>query len=257
MDSLAHYWDLTLVLTRKEIKVRYKNNVLGYLWSIANPLAFALVFYLVFKMTGWVDRPDFPIFLITGLFPWQWFSNSVNVAPAIFQGNGSIIKKINFPRNIIPLTIVLQDMLHFVLSIPVIVLFLLLFHRTPSWSWLYAMPLLLVLHLALTYGIVLIVSSTNLFFRDMEKLTNIFTLYLFYFTPVLYSVEMVAKRNPDLVYMFYLNPLAPLMISWRNLLLDGIVDPKYLVLSFFHAVAALLVGLVIYRKLSWRFAEVL
>ena len=257
MDSLSHYWDLTLVLTKKEIKVRYKNNVLGYLWSIANPLAFALVFFVVFRVTGMVKIKDYPIFLITGLFPWQWFSNSVNVSPMMFYGNGSIIKKINFPRSIIPLAVVLQDMLHFVLSIPVIVLFLLIFQRTPSWSWFYGIPILLLIHLFLTYGVCLIVSSTNLFFRDMEKLTSIFVMFLFYFTPVIWSVEMIVEKGEAYKRLIYLNPLAPLMISWRNLLLTGTVEWNYVAVSMLYAAAALVVGLIVYRQLSWRFAEVL
>ena len=168
MNSLSHYWDLTVVLTQKEIKVRYKNHFLGYLWSIANPLAFALIFFVVFTLTGMIKREDYAIFLITGLFPWQWFSNSVSVSPSIFQSNCSIVKKISFPRSIIPLAMVLQDMVHFVLAIPVIIVFLVIFNKTPSLTWLYGIPLLLVIHLCLTYGVCLTISSVNLFFRDME-----------------------------------------------------------------------------------------
>ena len=262
MTSLSHFWDLTLVLTKKEIKVRYKNHFLGYLWSIANPLAFALIFYVVFTITGMVKEKDYAIFLITGLFPWQWFSNSVSVSPTIFLGNGSIIKKIYFPRSIIPLAIVLQDMIHFVLSIPVIVFFLLILDRTPSLivdttpsvAWLYGIPILLVIQLCLTYGFCLVISSTNLFFRDMEKLTNIFVMFLFYCTPVLYSVN---KIPPEYKFLVDLNPLAALMISWRSLLLHGCMEPRYLALAAMYAALASAVGYLVYKKLSWKFAEVL
>ena len=254
MHSLSHYWDLTLVLTRKEMKVRYKNHILGYLWSIANPLAFALIFYGVFTITGMMKEKDYAIFLITGLFPWQWFSNSVSVSPTVFHSNASIIKKINFPRSIIPLAVVLQDMIHFVLSIPVIVLFLLIFHKTPFLTWLYGIPLLLLIHLCLTYGVCLIISSTNLFFRDMEKLTSIFVMFLFYCTPVLYSVGMIPYRFKHFVY---LNPLAPLMISWRNLLLKGTMDADYLAVGAAYALTALAIGYVVHKELSWKFAEVI
>ena len=263
MYSLSHYWDLTLVLTRKEIKVRYKNHVLGYLWSVANPLAFTLILYMVFTMIKATSEPKFPIFLITGLIPWQWFSNSVGISPTIFRSNASIIKKINFPRSIIPLAMVLQDMIHFILSIPVIVLFLLIFREAPSLSWLYGIPLLLLIHLFLTYGIVLIISSINLFFRDMEKLTNIFIMLLFYCTPIFYSVDKIPHKyrlivdlNPQKLIV-YLNPLAPLIINWRNLLLHGSLELHYLVVSVFHAALAAAIGYLIYKKLSWKFAEVI
>jgi len=121
-QSVRYLLDLIIVLTQKELKVRYKNNVLGYLWSVANPLAFAFVFYIAFKTIMKIQMENFALFLIAGLFPWQWFANSISSTPTIFLSNASIIKKVNFPKNIIPLTIVLQDMIHFILSIPVIML---------------------------------------------------------------------------------------------------------------------------------------
>ncbi len=197
---------------------------------------------------------NYHIFLITGLFPWQWFSNSVSISPTLFHGNSSIIKKINFPRSIIPLTIVLQDMIHFVLSIPVVVLFLFIFQEAPSLSWFYGVPLLLLVQLFLTYGITLVISSVNLFFRDMEKLTHVFVMLMFYCTPVIYPAS---KIPPTYKFLIYLNPLAPLVINWRNLLLHGSLDLVYLAVSVFHAVLAGAVGYLIYKKLSWKFAEVL
>ncbi len=254
MSDLAHYRDLVLVLTQKEIKVRYKSNVLGYLWSIGNPLAFAFVYYVVFKVILDVKIKNYPLFLICGLFPWQWFANSVNVAPSTFLGNASIIKKTNFPRNIIPLAVVLQDGFHFVLSLPVIVLFLFIFHQTPHLSWIYGVPTLLIAHGLMTYGAVLLIATLNLFFRDMERLTVIMVTFGFYLTPVLYSLEMIPERHRHLVVY---NPMAPLMISWRKLLLHGEIEPRLLAISMGYAVLSFAIGYMVYRKLSWKFPEVL
>jgi len=272
MDSLSHYWDLVLVLTRKEIKVRYKNHLLGYLWSVASPLAFALVLYVVFSLVaGRFKMQNYHVFLISGLFAWQWFANSVGVSPMIFRSNSSIIKKINFPRSIIPLATVLQDMIHFVLCIPIIVIFLLIFDKEPnwswrygvplllfnnilSWSWLYGIPLLLGMQLCLTYGIVLIIASVNLFFRDMEKLTNILILLLFYATPVFYPVS---KIPPDYIFAVYVNPLAPLIVSWRSLILDGSLNAGYLGVAAAYSAAILAIGYIVYKELCGRFAEVI
>lgn len=249
-----YYLDLIIVLTFKELKVRYKSSFLGYLWSIGHPLAFAFVFFIAFKIVMKVGIDNYALFLISGLFPWQWFANSVNTAPTIFLGNASIIKKVNFPRNFIPLTLILQDMIHFILSIPVIVFFLLIYRELPSLSWLYGIPLLLFLQFFMTYGICLFISSANLFFRDLERLTVIFTTLLLYFTPVIYPETMIPQKYLPLVS---LNPLAPLMISWRMLFLKGTLDPWYLSISLFYSLAAFLLGYLVYRKLSWRFAEVL
>jgi lipopolysaccharide transport system permease protein len=242
------------VLTAKEIKVRYKNNFLGYLWSIANPLAFAFVFFVAFKVVMRIKMEDYSLFLISGLFPWQWFSNSVNTSPSIFLGNSSIIKKVSFRRGIIPLAMILQDMFHFIFSIPVITVFLFLFGKSPSLSWLYGIPILLVLQLLITYGVSLVISSINLFFRDMERLTSIFITFLFYFTPIIYNESMIPPKFTPLIK---LNPISPLMISWRNLFLTGTLEPMYLMLTAVYGSLALAFGYLIYRRLSWRFAEVL
>jgi len=85
--NLQHYIDLLIVLTQKEMKVRYKSSFLGYIWSIANPLAFAFVFFIAFKVVMKIKMENYTLFLITGLFPWQWFSNSVSLSPTIFLGN--------------------------------------------------------------------------------------------------------------------------------------------------------------------------
>ena len=254
MSDLAYYRDLVLVLTQKEIKARYKSNVLGYLWSIGNPLAFAFVYYVVFKIFARVKIEDYSIFLICGLFPWQWFANSVSAAPSTFLGNASIIKKTNFPRNIVPLAVVLQDGFHFVLSLPVIVLFLFLFHKIPHLSWIYGVPVLLAVHGLMTYGAVLLIATLNLFFRDMERLTIIMVTFAFYFTPVLYSPDLIPEHYRRFVM---LNPMAPLMINWRKLLLYGDIEPRLLAISLGYAVLSFAIGYMVYRKLSWRFPEVL
>jgi lipopolysaccharide transport system permease protein len=255
MNRKAQYYiDLILVLTQKDLKVRYKSSILGHLWSVAHPLAFAVVFYGAFKVIVKIPVENYALFLICGLFPWQWFANSLNAAPMIFLGNAPLIKKVNFPRNLLPFTLVLQDMLHFVLAIPVIILFLFFAGKTPGLLWCVGIPVLIVAQLSLVYGICLIIASLNLFFRDLERLTTIFTTILFYATPVFYPETMIPLKFQSLLK---LNPLAPLIVNWRNLLLEGTLQWENLLLSLFHGIVFLTLGFFVYRKLSWRFAEVL
>lgn len=252
--NFQHNLDLITVLTQKELKVRYKNSYLGYLWSIVHPLAFAFVFFIAFKIFMRIQVEDYALFLIAGLFPWQWFANSVNFSPRVFLSNSNIVKKINFPRNILPLSSVIQDMIHFILSIPVIVLFVFIYHKSPTLSWLYGVPVLLAIQFTIIYGVSLMVSSINLFFKDLERLIGIFMTLLFYFTPVLYPETMIPQR---LKYLIYFNPLAPLMLSWKNLFLKGTMEPIYIMLSFAYSLIIFMLGYAVYKKLSWRFAEVL
>lgn len=252
--KIRHYIDLITVLTQKEIKVRYKNSFLGYLWSIGHPLTFAIVYYIAFKVVMKIQTKDYVLFLISGLFPWQWFVNSVNAAPNLFLLNASIIKKVNFPRNSIPFTQVLQDMIHFFFAIPVVILFLFIYDKTPSISWIYGIPALLTVQLTMTYGVCLLISSINLFFRDLERLAVILVTLIFYFTPIIYPETMVPNQYR---YLMKFNPLAPLIISWRKLFLDGSIELSSLVLSLVYSLLFLAAGHYVYRKLSWKFAEVL
>lgn len=252
--KIRHYIDLITVLTQKEMKVRYKSSFLGYIWSIANPLAFAFVFFIAFKVVMRIGVENYTLFLITGLFPWQWFSNSISMSPMIFLGNSSIIKKVNFPRNIIPAAIVLQDTIHFVLSLPAIIFFMLIYRQFPSLSWLYGIPILLFIQFMMVYGISLMISSINLFFRDIERLVIIFTTFIFYFTPIIYPDSMIPERYRHLMN---LNPIAPLMINWRNLFLSGALNPEAVILSIIYSIIAFILGYQVYKRLSSKFAEVL
>lgn len=252
--TLENYRDLLLVLVQKEMQVRYKNKALGYLWSIASPLASAMVFFVVFKIMMRVRVEDYTLVLMTGLFPWQWFANCVNSAPRMFAGNASLIKKLRFPRNIIPLSAVINHLIHFLLTLPVIVLLMFYYGYTPSWSWLYGIPILCAIQLVMVYGLSLLIASLNLFLRDLERLVTIIMNFAFYLAPILYTEDLIPERYKHLVY---LHPAAPLMIDWRNLFLHGTLNPMYVLASAGYAIVFFLIGYRVYKALSWRFGEVL
>jgi lipopolysaccharide transport system permease protein len=252
--SLAYYRDLVITLTQKELKVKYKRSFLGYLWSIANPLALALVFFIAFKIFMKIQIENYTLFLISGLFPWQWFSNSVNSSAMVFVGNASLIKKIDFRKDVLVIATVLNDMLHFVLSIPVIVLLLFLYGMKPNLLWLIGIPVLLIIQFIITLGFSIAISTINLFFRDIERIVFIFTSLMFYVTPIIYSEEMVPSEYRSLIL---LNPLSILMVSWRKLFMHGIFDFKDAALALIYSLIVLVIGYLIFRRLRWRFAEVL
>ncbi len=251
---LTYYRDLILVLTQKEMQVRYKNTFLGYLWSVAQPLALAFVFFVAFKVVMRINVPNYTLFLITALFPWQWFSNSVTSANGVFIGNASIIKKINFPRYSLVIANICQDSIHFFLAIPALLIFMLYYRIWPHWSWFYGIPVLFVIQFITTFGLSLIVASLNLFFRDLERLTSIFVMLLFYCTPIIYPADMIPEKFRCFLNF---NPVAPLMVNWRNLFLEGHMDVFYMLISLLYGLGFMSLGVFIYKKLSYRFAEVL
>jgi len=252
--SVQYLLDLTLVLTRKEMQVRYKSNVLGYLWSVLQPLSFALVYFIAFKIFMRFKMENYTLYLLTGMFPWQWFANSVNEASSTFTGNASIIKKINFPRNLLVAATIIKDAIHFILCIPVIILFCFIYDNPISINWLYGIPILMVLQTTLTYGLSLFISTVNLFFRDLERLVTILVTFLFFLTPIVYNYEMVPEKFRHLLA---LNPIAFLMTSWRSLFLSGQMDWNAILVTLVWSVILYGLGQIIYKKLVWRFAEVL
>ncbi len=142
--NLGYLFDLLVVITNKDLKVRYKSSMLGYLWSVANPLLFAMIYYFIFKLVMRVQIPNYTVFLITGLFPWQWFASSATNSLFSFIANAQIIKKTVFPRSVIPLSNVMMEGLHFLCTIPVIVVFLFVYGMTPSLSWIWGIPLIAI-----------------------------------------------------------------------------------------------------------------
>jgi len=248
------YWrDLVWVLLIKEIRLRYKNTLLGYVWSVLNPLAFAAVFFVVFKVFVRVEMENYLLFLICGLFPWQWFQNSMVAANHHFLGNSTLIKKVSFPRQFLVLAGVLNEVFHFAASLPVIVAFLLYYGLAPSWQWIFEIPLMVLLQFAFSYGLALTVATCNLFFRDLERLVGIFTMLWLYLTPVLYSVDMIPARYH---WCLYINPMAMLIENWRGVLMRGELAAVPCLVTAGYGLLALWLGQSVYRAKERRFAEI-
>lgn len=254
MTKLYNYRDMTIELLKKEFRVRYKHLALGYLWSIASPLTYAVLYYFVFKIIFDVKTENYPLFLIAGLFPWQWISNSISVGAWTFLGNAALIKKTLFPRFLIPVVVVLQDMVHFLASLPIIFILMLFYKVQLSINWLWALPLLLIVQLLITYSLNLFIATVNLFFRDLERLVQLAMTFLFYMTPVLYAESMIPERFQPLIKY---HPLAPLILNWRNLIFDGTINFQLYASSLIWGLAMLMISQALYRRLQWRFAEVL
>ena len=246
--------DLIIVLTEKEIKGRYKNSWLGYAWSVLNPLAFATVYYLAFGVFMRVQITDYPLFLVAGLFPWQWVSHSMSAAPNLFLANATLLKKVRFARHILVVSAVLSDGLHFLMSIPVILVFLAIYHVAPTWFWLIGVPALTGIQLIMVYGMSLLIASLNLFLRDLDRLTILFMAFLFFLTPIAYTSSMIPERYQ--VYM-YLNPFTPLILNWQQLFLTGTLSAGGVLAAGMMAALMAIVGYLIYSKLAPKFAEVI
>ncbi len=246
--------DLISVLVAKEFTLRYKSTFLGYVWSLLNPLAFAAVFFFVFQVVVRIESPEHPylLVLITGLFPWQWIQNSVSVSNMAFVGNAPLIKKVPFDRSLLVLADNLNDLIHFIVAIPVILGFMLYYSVSPSIHLLWQLPLLIVTQLLIVQGLGLAIATLNLFFRDLEKLVGIFLMLWFYLTPILYPVSQFPEKFS---WALYVNPLASLIHCWRQALLEGQLPLQSFLIALGFGLFIKFVGTKIYRSMEWRFAE--
>lgn len=255
MYTINRFIEITIVLIGKDFKIKYKNTLLGYIWALGYPLAFATILYIAFKNIIRIKVDNYGLFLMVGIFPWQWFANATYLSSRSLITNATLIKKILFPRSLLPLSTVLIEMIHFILSWIVIIVFLFLNDQHLFYlSWLYGAPLITIIQLAMIYGVGLAVSSLNIFFRDMERIVSLLTTMLFYMTPVIFPLTLVPDSFKP---YFLLNPMTGIIELWRTLFLEGILSWRWVGISAVYAVFFLLVGGLIFRSLKNRFAEVL
>jgi lipopolysaccharide transport system permease protein len=251
--SLPQLAELLYVLVRKELKARYKNRFLGYVWALANPFAFAFVYWIAFKFIMRMEIENYSLFLITGMFPWVWLSVGVTGATRSFIVNASLIKKVSLPRAILPLGNVAQEMVHFGFALPAIIAFLWFAGEIrPYASWLWQVPVLLALQVAFVYPLALSFALANAYVRDIEYLVGIGFSLMFFATPMVYPISMVPE---EFRYYFELNPLHAMMQSWRTLFLQGTLDAGHMAYAAAFAAVTGVIAWLLYRKLARRIGE--
>lgn len=216
---------LLAVMTAREIKARYRGSVLGFLWSLANPLlllgVYTFVFGLVFQPRVEGQSP-YPVFLVTGLFPWLWVSSSINEATASLTANAALIRRSVFPVELLPLVPVLSNLVNFLLSVPILIGALLVARalgHPAGGPWIVLLPLVVALHLPFLCGTALALSALAVHFKDVRDLvSNLLTLALF-LTPILYPIDAVPHRG--LRALVEWNPATPFVLAYQDVLFYG------------------------------------
>lgn len=247
-------WDLLFALTTRELILRYRGTVLGYVWWVARPLALGLLLWFAMRKVLAVDVPHYPLFLMTGLFPWFWFSSAVAESAGVLVAHSSLVKKVVFSRAILPLSSATGNAAQFILTLPVLIIFLLVGGVDVKPMWLIGIPFLALLQFALTVGIGLALSVLNVFFRDIAPLVDVTLTMLFYGSAVIFPLEKV----PDgLRPILFINPLTSLMEGWRTVLLDGAFPGRDIWSAAGLSIAALVAGAMIFRALERHVADAL
>lgn len=245
--------ELLYLLVLKELKVRYKRSVLGYLWAIANPFAFSLVYWVAFKFIMRVQMDNYIVFVLTGMFPWGWLTQSTIQGTASFTNNLSLVRRVKLPKLILPLSNVLQEMVHFVFAIPIVFFFIIITgeHFNPV-SLLWQIPLMLVLEALFVFPLTVIGAVLNVYVRDIQYLVGILFSALFFTTPMVYPLDMVPEGYQK---YFKLNPAYWLIDSWRVVFAGEILPLENLIYMTGSIVVFSLIAGWTYRRLATRIAE--
>lgn len=253
--ELRQYWDLLYFFVWRDIKVRYKQTVLGGLWAIIPPVFHMIVFTLVFgrfaKMPS--DGSPYPLFYFAALVPWAYFSGAFDQAAKSLVGQAALMKKVYFPKLLLPVSSVIAAGLDFVLSMAILVGMMLWYQQEPT-PYVMVMPLLVVILVATALGAGLLVGAINVKYRDFQHTVGFMVQFLMFASPVVYPASMLpeAYRLP-----YALNPMVGVIEGFRSALLGTTDFPWSLVaVSCAASVGLLLIGLRYFKKVELFFADV-
>jgi lipopolysaccharide transport system permease protein len=248
-----HYGELMKCLVRRDIVLRYKGSMMGFLWALINPLFMMLIFSFVFSKILRMDIKNYPLFLFSAFIPWNFFQTSLFAATPSISQNASIITKIFFPREIIPLSLVISNFIHTFLVGFVVNFALIIFYHVPLNLWLLFLPLVFIVQVLFTSGMALMLACLQVYFKDVTVLLgHVLTLWL-YSTPIIYPLHMVPE--PYLTWIRY-NPLTGIIVAYRNILFYGI-SPLMgdFIYSTLISIAALIAGYWVFNRYQDYFAE--
>ena len=260
--ELARHKDLLFWLAVKEIKVRYKLPLLGFLWALLVPLALSTILWLIFTYLMPISMAPYPffVFLLTGMFPWNCFAQSVSNSTMSVLDAGSLIRKTTFPRVLIPLSIVAANLFNFLLALGVVVAIIML-SGLPLSGWMWLLPVAIGLHVVLTIGVALLVAGLQVRYRDVKYLTEIGLLLWFYLTPIFYPLGLIARFPPVLRWLYLLNPFVAVVELYRLALLGttsgaAVMAPAAaLGLAAACSLGMLVIGFAVFRRQEPAFAD--
>lgn len=248
------YKFLLLQLTLREIKARYKQSFVGYAWVLLNPLAQLLVYSFVFSIVFKFPTGNIPyiVFLYAGLLPWTLLSSSIASATQSLVENSSLLKKVAFPREVIPYATVIAKMVDFGFS-AVLFLLLMLLNRVPlSWTIIYFIPIFIA-QIFLTTGLSLVLSAFNLFYRDIQYLTNLLLMLWMYMTPIVYPLSLVPMKY---VWLYKLNPMVGIMEGYRSAIFGYPFEWTIIWWAFGCSLAIFAFGYFVFKRSEKHFADV-
>ena len=251
--ELYDYRQMIFSLVKKELRGRYKGSVLGFLWTFINPLLQLVVYTLVFSIIMRTGIEKFYLYLFIGLVPWMFFSGSMTGGAACIINQKDMVKKIYFPREVMPISYVLSGFVNMLLTFIVVILVILVSGIGVNLKvWIF-LPVIMIVEFVMALGGALLTSALTVYFRDLEYILGILTMAWMYMTPVVYTMDMVPEW---LRPIFNLNPMTPVINAYRDILYyKQMPELSTLIQGFVLGIIVIIVGYIVFNKLQKGFAE--
>lgn len=255
IKELYAYREMIFSLVRRDIKGRYKGSALGFLWTFINPLLQLGVYTMVFSVIMRNGIEDYYLFLFVALIPWIFFSTSLSGGSSCIWAQQDMVKKIYFPREVLPIAFVTSQFVNMLLSFLVVFAVLIVSGKGLNPLALLCLPLIMIVEYLLALSMAMLSSSITVYLRDVEYILGIVTMAWQFLTPVMYSVDQVPEQ---LLWVFNLNPMTPVIVAYRDILYYGKVpNLGTLVHATVFGIIVLIIGVVVFGKLKRHFAEAL
>jgi ABC-2 type transport system permease protein len=256
MNKLKEIYEYRLMvysLVKRDLRGKYKGSVLGFMWTFVNPLLQLLVYNMVFSIIMRAGVEKFYLYLFVGLIPWLFFSAAITGGSTCIIAQKDLIKKIRFPREIIPISYVTSQFVNMLLSFIVVIIVSVVSGVKLTVGGILCLPVIMLVEYMMALGIALISSSLTVYFRDLEHILAIVAMAWLYATPICYPVEMVPA---EYLPIYNLNPVTPIVNAYRDVLYWGRTpDLRTLLLAVLIGIVTVFLGVIIFGKLQRRFAE--
>ncbi len=251
-NRLIYLYDLLRALVLRDLKLRYRRSILGVLWTLLNPLAQLVVLNLVFHLILPLNIPNYTLFLFTGLLAWNWFQASLYVGAGSIVDNRELIHRPGFPTAVLPIVTVLSNFIHFLLALPILILFMLLAKIQISSAFL-VLPVVFAVQFIFSLGLIYFLAAFQVTFRDTQYLLGILLFLGFYLTPVFYDSSAIPAR---MQLLYRLNPMVTLIDSYRAIFIHA-MSPEWLPLLLIGLIVIVFLRFTfsIFQSASYRFVE--
>lgn len=250
--EIYQYRHMLKTLVKQDINGRYKGSFFGFLWTLLNPLLMLFVYSLVFQFVFRTGIEHYSIYLFICLMPWNAFANTIAIGTVCVSNNGSILKKVYFPREILPLAVVISNTIQYFFSAVIIFIALLVSGVGISWYALF-LPLIVLIQAIFTLGLTLILSALNVYVRDVQYIMNPIMMIWMYACPILYSISMIPEK---FLKIYKLNPMVTIMQGYQSILYEKTLPNfAHLGIIAIGSVVLVIVGYLVFNRLQRRFAE--